>query len=69
MLPRPTSHSAALGPGVAGPALAVPTPLAADPQARPAGPPPPHVPLCGSEAFAVDPAALAGGGEPRRHTP
>jgi hypothetical protein len=64
MLPRQTSHSAALGPGCAGPALANPIPFSAEQQ---------HVrngalaPSCGAEAFVVDPAALAGG-QPRKHT-
>ena len=66
MLARPTSHSAALGPGCAGPALAVPTPLSLEQQqaARHA----PQVPISGAEAFVVDPVALAAGGQPRKHT-
>ena len=64
MLPRGTSHSAALGPGCAGPSVANPTPLAFEQrQGQNAA----QAPSCGAEAFAVDPAALAGG-NPRKHT-
>lgn len=63
MLPRPTSHSKALGPGVAGPELAVATSAVLD------GPPcpTPQQPLSGSENFMVDPVALANAGH-RQHT-
>ena len=65
MLPRPTTHSAALGPGCAGPSLANPTPVGLEPQqhVRHAS----QAPSCGAEAFVVDPAALAHG-QPRKHT-
>lgn len=62
MLPRPTSHSKALGPGVAGPELAVATSavLAGPPQ------PSPQQPLSGADTFMVDPHAIA---DPaRQHT-
>eukprot|EP00879_Flechtneria_rotunda_P001826 GHRR01001992.1.p1 GENE.GHRR01001992.1~~GHRR01001992.1.p1 ORF type:complete len:297 (+),score=77.56 GHRR01001992.1:233-1123(+) len=54
MLPRPTSHSKALGPGVAGPELAVATSavLAAPPQ------PIPQHPLSGADNFMVDPHSI-----------
>ncbi|GAB4813139.1 hypothetical protein N2152v2_000185 [Parachlorella kessleri] len=64
MLPRRTSHSAALGPGCAGPALANPIPVSAEQQHVRYGP---QAPSCGAEAFVVDPAALASG-QPRKHT-
>lgn len=61
MLPRPTSHSKALGPGVAGPELAVAT------SAVLAAPPVPsaQAPLSGAAPFAVDPSGLNGS---RQHT-
>ena len=65
MLPRQTSHSAALGPGCAGPALANPIPASAERQHARNGA---LAPSCGAEAFVVDPAALAAGGQPRKHT-
>ena len=64
MLPRPQSHSAALGPGCTGPSLANPTPLGLEPRpVRHAS----QAPACGAEAFVVDPVALANG-QPRKHT-
>lgn len=64
MLPRPTSHSKALGPGVAGPELAVATSAVLDGPPRPT----PQQPLSGSENFMVDPVALADAAGPRQHT-
>ncbi|GLC46596.1 hypothetical protein PLESTB_001221700 [Pleodorina starrii] len=61
MLPRPTSHSKALGPGVAGPELAVATSAVLDRPPQPGA----HLPLSGAAPCAVDPAAL---GDPRQHT-
>lgn len=63
MLPRPTSHSKALGPGVAGPELAVATSAVLDAPPRPT----PQQPLSGAENFMVDPVALDSAG-PRQHT-
>jgi hypothetical protein len=61
MLPRPTTHSKALGPGVAGPELLVATSAVLDrPPAHSA-----HQPLTGAAPCVVDPAAL---GDPRQHT-
>lgn len=50
MLHRPTSHSPAIGPGCAGPPLAVPTPAVLDHV-----PAQPLHPVQGGPAFAVDP--------------
>lgn len=63
MLPRPTSHSKALGPGVAGPELAVATSAVLDAPPRPS----PQQPLSGAENFMVDPVALDAAGS-RQHT-
>eukprot|EP00887_Chlorella_sp_A99_P006992 scaffold2.g6992.t1 len=63
MLPRPSSHSAAIGPGCAGPAVALPTPAGQDFARGPAHAA--QVPSSGSAAFVVDPAALA---DHRQHT-
>lgn len=54
MIPRPQSHSKALGPGVTGPELLVPTsaPLERPPAATPLAP------SCGAHAFMVDPTAV-----------
>ena len=69
MLPRPSSHAPAIGPGCAGPAVAHPTPVGLDFQQQQPGHRP-QAPTCGAEAFMVDPAALAaaGGGGHRQHT-
>lgn len=64
MLPRPTSHSKALGPGVAGPELAVATSAVLDAPPRPS----PQQPLSGAENFMVDPVALSDAAGPRQHT-
>lgn len=61
MLHRPTSHSAAIGPGPV-PSMANPGP-ALEQQPRHA----PQAPSCGSEAFCVDPQALSSS-HPRQHT-
>ena len=63
MLPRPSTHSKALGPGVTGPELLVPTSavLERPPQHST------HLPLTGAQGFAVDPAALADDGT-HQHT-
>lgn len=65
MLPRPTTHSKALGPGVAGPELAVPTSAVLD------GPPKPTAqqPLSGAHAFAVDPKDASGDSRQRTQYP
>jgi 20S proteasome subunit beta 7 len=63
MIPRPTSHSKALGPGVAGPELAVATSAVLDAPPRPS----PQQPLSGAENFMVDPVALSDAGS-RQHT-
>lgn len=54
MLPRPTSHSKALGPGVAGPELAVATSAILDRPPQPS----PQNPLCGADSFMVDPHSI-----------
>ncbi|KAG2447740.1 hypothetical protein HYH02_007200 [Chlamydomonas schloesseri] len=61
MLPRPTSHSKALGPGVAGPELAVATSAVLDRPPQPGA----HLPLTGAAPCAVDPTSL---NDPRQHT-
>ena len=63
MQPRPTSHSAALGPTHVH-SLAHPTPEAQ----QQAGQHRPQAPSCGAEAFAVDPAGLQAAGGNRQHT-
>lgn len=63
-MPRPQSHSKALGPGVTGPELAVATSAVLE---RPPG----HYaafPLSGAQPFLVDPSALPGAGDPHQHT-
>lgn len=62
MLPRPTSHSKALGPGVTGPELAYATSAVLDRPPQPGA----HLPLTGAQPFAVDPAAMAQ--DHRQHT-
>lgn len=65
MLPRLSSHSAALGPGVTGGPLAHPIPVLAEQQiTRHAA----LAPTSGSEALIVDPAALSSNGGHRKHT-
>ncbi|KAL3134988.1 hypothetical protein ABBQ32_007942 [Trebouxia sp. C0010 RCD-2024] len=65
MYARPTSHSGALGPGCAGPSLAVPNPASIHEQHGYT----PQVPTCGAAPFVVDPSALASSnGEPTKHT-
>lgn len=54
MLPRPTTHSKALGPGVAGPELAVATSAILDRPPQPS----PQNPLCGADSFMVDPHCI-----------
>eukprot|EP00878_Enallax_costatus_P001192 GHUV01001334.1.p1 GENE.GHUV01001334.1~~GHUV01001334.1.p1 ORF type:complete len:295 (+),score=67.89 GHUV01001334.1:220-1104(+) len=62
MIPRPTSHSKALGPGVAGPELAVATSAILDRPPQPS----PQNPLCGADSFMVDPHCIS---DPaRQHT-
>jgi len=63
MFLRPTSHSAALGPGCAGPPLAQYTPV---PPGN-AGPTL-QLPLDGAEAFMVDPQMAAGALAPTKRT-
>ncbi|GAX82394.1 hypothetical protein CEUSTIGMA_g9822.t1 [Chlamydomonas eustigma] len=70
MIPRPQSHSHALGPGVTGPELLVPTSALLE---RPPAPTP-LTPSCGGHAFMVDPLQLheasshGDAGGPRQHT-
>lgn len=64
MYPRPLSHSEALGPGCAGPALAQPGPMLASQQGPTA-----QLPTCGAAPFMVDPAAVVSQeADPRKHT-
>ena len=63
MLPTPTSHSPALGPGCAGPTLAFASASVRSDSMHPSA----QHPTCGSEPFMVDPSAAAAQG-PRRHT-
>lgn len=63
MIPRPTSHSKALGPGVAGPELAVPTSAVLDAPPKPTA----QQPLSGADPFAVDPKTAAAA-DPRQRT-
>ena len=65
MYARPTSHAEALGPGCAGPTLALPYPT--EQSAGPSS----LTPSCGAAPFTVDPSAVAvaiAGNEPRKHT-
>lgn len=62
MLHRPTSHSPAIGPGCAGPPLAVPTPAVLDHV-----PAQPLHPVQGGPAFAVDPQ-LCSNADPTQRT-
>jgi hypothetical protein len=64
MIPRQSSHSAAIGPGVTGGSLAHPTPVYAEQQHQRNAP---QAPTCGNEAFVVDPSAIPAGGH-RQHT-
>jgi len=64
MLPRQSSHSAAIGPGVTGGPLAHPTPVNVEQQHQRNAP---QAPTCGSEAFVVDPSAVPAG-DFRKHT-
>lgn len=67
MIPRPQSHSKALGPGVTGPELLVPTSAVLE---RPPQPQP-QQPSAGGHAFMVDPKTVpaANGADPtRQHT-
>ena len=64
MLPRPTSHSAALGPGVTGPSLAHPGPGTVDVLASNAT----QYPSAGGKPFVVQPEAHSHAGRPRQHT-
>ena len=65
MLPRPPSHSPALGPGCAGPPLAQFQAATCDPPAGPSL----QQPSCGAQAFIVEPSAAASLlGEARKHT-
>ena len=67
MIPRPTSHSKALGPGVAGPELLYAQSAIID---RPPAPTPLQ-PTCGAQSFMVDGAALEKAdcaADPRQHT-
>eukprot|EP00884_Botryococcus_braunii_P014367 jgi/Botrbrau1/22931/Bobra.0030s0009.1 len=64
MYPRPTSHSEALGPGCAGPALAHPAPISTFSQG-----PSVQLPTCGATPFMVDPATVVTqGGDPWKQT-
>eukprot|EP00891_Asterochloris_glomerata_P005357 jgi/Astpho2/5357/fgenesh1_pg.00075_%23_32_t len=65
MYARPTSHAEALGPGCAGPTLALPYPT--EQSAGPSS----LTPSCGAAPFTVDPSAVASanaGNVPRKHT-
>ena len=64
MLPRPTSHSTALGPGVTGPSLANPGPGTVDVLASNAT----QYPSAGGKPFVVQPDAHSHAGRPRQHT-
>ena len=64
MLPRPTTHSKALGPGVAGPELAVPTSAVLDLPPQPTA----QRPLSGAQPFSVDPSLVESADGPRQHT-
>lgn len=64
MLPRPTTHSGAIGPGCAGPSMAQPGPALDHDRALGSAV---QRPACGAEAFTVDPKALAAGGH-KKHT-
>ncbi len=68
MIARPSSHCKALGPGVTGPELLIPTSAVLErPPAHT-----PQLPTCGAHAFSVDPhhvADAAHGADPTRtHT-
>lgn len=66
MIPRPQSHSKALGPGVTGPELlhAVSAVVERPPQNTPLAP------SCGAQPFLVDPSSMeaAAAHDPRQHT-
>lgn len=64
MIPRPGTHSKALGPGVTGPELLQPTSavLERPPAAQPIQP------TCGAQSFFVDPVAAGASADPRQHT-
>mmetsp|Transcript_32829 Transcript_32829/g.72515 ORF Transcript_32829/g.72515 Transcript_32829/m.72515 type:complete len:292 (+) Transcript_32829:183-1058(+) len=66
MIPRPSSHSKALGPGVTGPELLVPCPTVVERPPQPT----PQQPICGALPFSVDPANLHSSdlSDPRQHT-
>ncbi|KAL6762560.1 20S proteasome beta subunit, type 4 [Haematococcus lacustris] len=66
MIPRPSSHSKALGPGVTGPELLYATSAVLE---RPTQPTPVQ-PTCGAQAFVVDGPAMeaASAHDPRQHT-
>lgn len=64
MLPRPTTHSKALGPGVAGPELAVATSAVLDRPPQPTA----QRPLSGAQPFSVDPSLVESADGPRQHT-
>lgn len=65
MNPQETKHSAAIGPGCAGPSVNLPQEsLIVRPHRAQA-----QYPLCGGEAFAVNPTDVPNvGGDPRKHT-
>eukprot|EP00877_Chromochloris_zofingiensis_P009749 jgi/Chrzof1/5027/Cz15g09020.t1 len=64
MLPRPTTHSKALGPGVAGPELAIATPCVLD------RPPchTPQQPTSGAQPFLVEPSLVESADGSKQHT-
>jgi hypothetical protein len=64
MLPRPTTHSKALGPGVAGPELAVATSAVLDRPPAPSA----QRPISGAQAFSVNPSLVESADGPRQHT-
>ncbi len=73
MIPRPSAHSKALGPGVTGPELLVPTSALLERPPQPG----PHAALHSAHAFYVSPdalhaaceaAGLPAGTDPRQHT-
>lgn len=65
MLPRQSSHSAAIGPGVTGGPLAHPIPVSAEHSHQRNAP---LQPVSGNEAFVVDPAALVASKGHKQHT-
>ena len=65
MLPRQSSHSAAIGPGCTGGPFAHPIPVSAEQVHQRHGA---LAPSSGNEALVVDPSALPAGGGFKQHT-